>query len=141
MFEHCTGYNVLDVLGRNWCARGAALALLHLCLTPARASRFLQYRGAYATARHPLVDTAVTSRLREAVTKVRLCPLFLAATFGCLFRLARRRAAGAPSRPDAHLLVAVPPVPGGARWRGALSGAAWPAQPASSAKPPRQPPN
>jgi hypothetical protein len=72
MFEHCTGYGVLDVLGKNWCAPRPALARNAQALTrpPAR-SRFLQFRGAYATARHPLVDDSTTKTITATLARVR----------------------------------------------------------------------
>jgi hypothetical protein len=34
-------------------------------------SRFLQFRGAYATARHPLVDSSTTAAISAALKKAR----------------------------------------------------------------------
>ena len=82
LFECCTGYEAIEVLGKNWCVPATACCAAapphrrakrrptpHALL--ARCSRFLQFRGAFATKRHPLVDIAVTSGIRRAMSEVR----------------------------------------------------------------------
>ena len=56
------------------------------CRLPRR-RRFLQYRGAYATETHPLVDASVTAAMRHAIKLVR-AP-----------RLRRKRSECAPCAP------------------------------------------
>lgn len=49
VFEFVTGYKAEEILGRN--------------------CRFLQYRGAFAQRRHPLVDSAVVSEIRRSINE------------------------------------------------------------------------